>query len=359
MNESIEQASASRLPVKTTQPFLALFMDMKDVRCLVIGAGAVAARKAKALLDAGAILTVIAPESNSAMQALIHCFPITFHQRLYEVVDLKGYRLVVAATDNPKINAQIAADAKLQDLLVNVVEPGHLSNAVIPAMINRLPLQVAIFSGGATPALVRNLQRQLEAFIPAQLGLLVMLAGSLRKMIKNSLPDIALRRQFWRDFVSGAISDNALKGDIDAAKILAEQALITHNSKAIVDIVDVGSGDPELLTIRGLRFLQQPDVVLYERDVDPTILTLIPHEVERIPLYVPTSDSILNLATLHALIVSLTLQGKHVACLYSNLTETRMAVQQLASALQLENIHCRVVSSVHNPIDKINRNDTL
>jgi len=332
----------------STPPFLPLFIELKGLQCLVIGAGAVAARKAKALLDAGAILTVVAPASSMAMQELMQRFTITLHQRLYETADLENCRLVIAATDNPIINAQIAADAKLQGLFVNVVEPGYLSNAVIPAVINRLPLQVAIFSGGATPALVRNLQRQLEAFIPARLGLFVSLAGSMRKLIKSSMPDMAHRRQFWRAFVSGSISEKALAGDILGASALAEHALTTHESKACVDIVAVGPGDPELLTLRALRLLQQPDVVIYDQALNSETLALIPPEVERIPVFVSPSESILKLSIVHDLLLKLTMQNKHVACLHSSHPDAITSEQQIMDMLISAHIYYRIVPGVQN-----------
>lgn len=340
LSTSTEQAS--------TLPFLPLFIELQGFPCLVIGAGAVAARKAKALLDAGAILTVVAPASSMAMQALMQRFTITLHQRLYEASDLANCRLVIAATDNPAINAQIAADAKLRGLLVNVVEPGHLSNAVIPAVINRLPLQIAIFSGGATPALVRNLQRQLEAFIPARLGLLVSLAGSMRRIIKQSMPDMVQRRQFWRAFVSGAISEKALTGDALGARALAEDALVTHESKALVDVIAVGPGDPELLTLRALRLLQQPNVVIHDQALNPEILARIPPEVERIPVCVPPGESLLKLSIVHDHVLKLAMQHQHVACLHGSYPDTVATEQQLVDMLISAHIHYRTVPGVHH-----------
>lgn len=337
---STEQAS--------TLPFLPLFIELQGLPCLVIGAGYVAARKAKALLDAGAILTVVAPASSLAMQALMQRFTITLHQRLYEATDLANCRLVIAATDNPAINAQIAADAKLRGLLVNVVEPGHLSNAVIPAVINRLPLQIAIFSGGATPALVRNLQRQLEAFIPARLGLLVSLAGSMRRLIKQSMPDMAQRRQFWRAFVSGAISEQSLAGDVLGARTLVEQALTTSERKACVDVIAVCPSDPELLTLRALRLLQQPDVVIHDQALNPEILACIPPEVECIPVCVPPGESLLKLPIVHDLVLKLAMQHQHVACLHSSYPKTPATDLQLLAMLVSANIHYRIVPGVHH-----------
>ena len=331
----------------STQPFLPLFIELTGMQCLVVGAGAVAARKAKALLDAGAVLTVVAPASGTAMQALMQRFTITMHQRLYEVTDLANCRLVIAATDNPTINAQIAEDAKLQGLLVNVVEPGHLSNAVIPAVINRLPLQVAIFSGGATPALVRNLQRQLEAFIPARLGLLVSLAGSLRKLIKSSMPDITQRQQFWRTFVSGAISEKVLTGDVLGARALAEEALASDESRARVDVIAVGPGDPELLTLRALRLLQQPNVVIHDQALNTEILALVPPEVERISVSVPLGESLLQLPIVHDLLLKLAEQHQHVACLHGGQFDTVASEQTLLNMLTSRSIRYRTVSHVY------------
>ena len=331
------------------QLFQPLLLDFKNFPCLIIGAGPIAARKAKALLSVGARLTIVAPECSPAMQMLLKDHEMTVHERCYEVSDLTGQRLVIAATDNESLNTEIAADAKHRSLFVNVVEPGYLSNAFIPATINRYPLQIAIFSGGAAPALVSQLQRQLEAFIPKRFEQLAAFAKSLRMQVKKALPEIQNRRQFWRDLMGGPIAEKLLAGDVAGATSLANLTL-TGQVKKIqrVDIIEVGSADPELLTLRAVRLLQQPDFVVYDQTLNGEILELIPLEVERIAVLAPPDRSILNQTTTINLVIKLALQGKHVVCLQSGNHQLAENQLLLVDGLVKAGIDYRIVPSVHS-----------
>lgn len=262
---------------------LALFVDFSGQPCLVVGGGPVAVRKATTLLKAGAKLTVVALKCSPAMHELVVSQQVTYFERRYLAEDLSGQRLIVVATDDAGLNASIASAAKQQDLLVDVANPGHLSNAVIPTVIDRAPLQIALFSGGASPALVRQLNRQLEAFIPHSYGRLAAFARSLRHRVKTDLLETSQRRRFWRHLLSGPVAEHLLSGGEAGARELAEQHIAQQGALVgTVMLVGAGPGDPELLTVRALRQLQQVDVVVHDRLVGPGVLALIPEDVERI-----------------------------------------------------------------------------
>lgn len=216
---------AEGAPEPARPPFLPLFMECADMPCLVVGAGEVAARKAQALLQAGASLTVVAPVCVPAMDGLRRNHPVAYHARAYRPDDLAGQRLVVAATDDEAVNSAIAAEAKRQGLLVNVVAPGRLGNAVIPAVIDRFPFRIALFSDGAAPALVRHLRLKLEACIPPSYGRLAAFAGAWRERVRQALPQEAQRRRFWADLLDGPIAEQVLAGDEAAAGERLEQGL--------------------------------------------------------------------------------------------------------------------------------------
>ena len=330
------------------QLFQPLFLDFKNFPCLIIGAGAVAARKAQALLAVGARLTIVAPTFSLAMQTLFKDHTMTMHQRCYAVSDLSGQRLVIAATDNAGVNTEIAADAKQRFLFVNVVEPGHLSNVFIPASINRYPLQIAIFSGGAAPALVSQLYRQLEALMPKRFEQLAVFAKSLRWQVKKTLPDIQNRRQFWRDLMAGPIAEKLLAGDEAGATSLAHLTL-TGQVKKIprVEIIEVGCADPEMLTLRAVRLLQQLDYAVYDQSLNSEILELLPLEVERIAVLAPPGLSMLNQTTTINLLIKLALQGKHVACLQSGNHQVAQNQLLLVDGLLKAGIEYQIVPGVH------------
>lgn len=202
IKDQIASMTENEIPDQGRPPLLPLFIDFVGQPCLVVGAGKVAARKSASLIKAGAKITVVAPESSPEMSELCVSHGIEWHMRRYHENDLSGQRLVIAATNDPTLNSAIASAAKRQNILVNVVDPGLVGNAVVPAVIDRSPVQIALFSGGASPALIRQLHRQLEAFIPKTYSRLVIYAGSLRERIKQAFPESGQRHRFWQQFIT-------------------------------------------------------------------------------------------------------------------------------------------------------------
>lgn len=320
-----------------------MFVDFAGEPCLVVGAGRVAARKAAALLQAGTRLTVVAPQCGPEMRALMAAHVVVYQERRYAADDLREQRLVVAATDDATLNMEIAAAAKRAGMLVNVAVPGHAGNAVIPAAIHRAPLQIALFSGGATPALVRQLQRQLEAFIPRRYGRLAAFAGELRERVSQRLPDAAQRQAFWRGLLAGPAAERLLAGDETGARHLAEQRLAGHDAApGRVDIVGAGSGDPELLTVRALRLLQQADVVVHDRTVTPELLAVIPQETERIGV----DDATCGYDEINHILIAQASQGRHVLHLRPGDPCAHGAESEEIETLAAAGIACQVVPGV-------------
>lgn len=320
-----------------------LFVDVAGESCLLVGAGKVAARKAAALLKAGASLTVVAPECGREMETLLLSHAITHHVRHYAAGDLRGQRLVVAATDDAALNAAIAVEARRLGMLVNVATPRHAGNAVIPAAIERAPLQIALFSGGTTPALMRHLHRQLDAFIPQRYGRLAAFAGELRERIGKRLPEATERREFWRDLLAGPAADKLLAGDEAGARNLAEQHIARHAAaQGHVDLVGAGPGDPELLTLRALRLLQQADVVVHDLPLAHDVLALIPQDVERIGV----SRASCSQQEINRILIEQARQGRRVLRLRDGNPCAAGSACEEVEALAAAGITCRLVPGI-------------
>lgn len=267
------------------RPWLSLFLDFSEQPCLLVGGGVIAARKLERLLAANARITLVAPQLAPATAALIGDGRIVFHQRPYQASDLDGHKLVVAATDDAAVNQAIAQAAGALAIPVNVATPGGLSTALLPHTIERGPVRIAVSSGGASPALMRQLNRHLEALIPKAYGELASLLASCREKIVRRFPDMAMRRCFHRVIVEGEVSELAFAGHADHARAALEKALAAEQDpvqSGEVYLVGAGPGDPQLLTLRALRLMQKADVVIYDRLIGPEIIELIRPDAERI-----------------------------------------------------------------------------
>lgn len=263
--------------------WLALFVDIANRPCLVVGGGAVAARKTRRLLAAGARVTLVAPRLGQAIAALAAGGDINVHRRPFHVDDLEGQKLVVAATDDEAINTAIAQAACELDIPVNVAAPGHLSTVILPKVIDRAPVQIAVASGGASPALMRQLNRHLDALIPRAYGELAAVLAEFRDEVGARFADADERRRFHDAIIDGPVSEHVFAG----RHALAREVLLNAIREGVppasgeVYLVGAGPGDPELLTLRALRLMQKADVVVYDRLIGPDILELIRFDAER------------------------------------------------------------------------------
>lgn len=292
--------------------FLPLFHKLQDRPVLVIGGGEVALRKARLLSDAGARLRVVAPQIRSELQALAGLE--SFVLRGYESGDLQGVSLVIAATDDVSLNAQISADAQALGIPVNVVDAPALCSVIFPAIVDRSPLIVAVSSGGDAPVLARLIRAKIETWIPATYGQLANLGKRFRERVKQLFPDVQQRRVFWEDVFQGQIAESVFAGKLGEGERLLEEKIAGAAPRALgeVYLVGAGPGDPDLLTFRALRLMQQADVVLYDRLVAPAIIDLCRRDAERVYVGKRRADHALPQEAINQRLVDLAKQGKRV-----------------------------------------------
>ncbi|MFI8608710.1 siroheme synthase CysG [Pseudomonas sp. NPDC077649] len=292
--------------------FLPLFHKLQDRPVLVIGGGEVALRKARLLSDAGARLRVVAPEIRSELQELAG--PASIFLRGYQASDLQGVALVIAATDDEPLNAQISVQAQALGIPVNVVDAPALCSVIFPAIVDRSPLIVAVSSGGDAPVLARLIRAKIETWIPATYGQLANLGKRFRERVKQLFPDVQQRRVFWEDVFQGQVAESVFAGKPEEGERLLEARLADAAPRALgeVYLVGAGPGDPDLLTFRALRLMQQADVVLYDRLVAPAIIELCRRDAERIYVGKRRADHAVPQEQINQLLIDLARQGKRV-----------------------------------------------
>lgn len=300
--------------------FFPVFLNLKGRRCLVVGGGEVAANKLQGLLEAEAEATLVAPEATAEIAALEEQGRISRQAREFIPEDLAGCALVIAATDDEQTNRRVAEAATARNILVNVVDNPQLCGFIMPSVVDRRPVQVAVSTGGASPVLARLLRARLETLIPAAYGRLATLLRDFRGRVKARIPQATERRRFWEDIAQGPVAEMVFAGQDEAAARALEQALETSpategagaNKTGEVYLVGGGPGDPDLLTFRALRLMQQADVVLYDRLVAPAIVALTRKDARKIYVGKERDSHTVPQAELNALLVRLAKEGKRV-----------------------------------------------
>ena len=293
-----------------------IFIKLQNCPCLIVGGGDVASRKTQQLLKADARITVIAPKINSTLQSLVRDGQITHLQKNYEQIDIEQMELVIAATDDQQLNNLIAQHAKTRKILINVVDNPDAGSFIMPSVIDRNPVMIAVSTGGASPVLARLLRARLETLIPASYGKLASLISRFRQRVKGQFPDIRDRRRFWEHILQGPVAEMLYAGQDQRALDSLEKQLTEESPYADsigeVYLVGGGPGDPDLLTFRALRLMQQADVVLYDRLVAPAIVDLVRKDAERIYVGKERDKHTLPQEQINQLLVDLAKQGKRV-----------------------------------------------
>ncbi|MEH2921826.1 siroheme synthase CysG [Samsonia erythrinae] len=264
--------------------YLPIFCQLRDKPCLLVGGGEIAERKARLLLDAGASLTVNAPNFNAQFLAWEQAAQLTLIRGTFEPTLLDSVWLVIAATDDSDVNNHIYASANERRIFCNVVDSPERASFIMPSIIDRSPLMVAVSSGGSAPVLARLLREKLESILPQHLGKLAALAGTLRGRVKKRFHSMSARRRFWEKlFVHDRLAQALANEDSPRVQQLTEQLFSAPlEDRGEVTLVGAGPGDAALLTLKGLQQLQQADIVVYDRLVSEEILNLSRRDAERI-----------------------------------------------------------------------------
>ncbi len=261
-------------------PWLPITLRLAGARVLVVGGGEVAARKVRLLLKAAPRIEIVALELNAELAALAEQAVVRLIGKTFDPKQVQGCRLVIAATDDRDLNRKVAAAADAANVPVNCVDDPAPSSFITPSLVERAPLWVAISSGGAAPVLARRLRERIEALLPAGYGRLAAFMERHRPRVKALA--VEQRRALWEQFLDGPGPERLLVGDEAAAAIELESLIQGEPARGEVYLVGAGPGDPDLLTFRALRLMQQADVVLFDRLVSPAIMELVRRDAERV-----------------------------------------------------------------------------
>ncbi len=298
--------------------YLPIFLDLRGRRALVVGGGEVAARRVNLLRRAGASVSLVAPKVGGAVRRQITNDALAHFAEPFAPDHLRGCALAVAATDSRAVNRSVARHARLAGIPVNVVDDPALCTFIMPAIIDRSPVVVAVSTGGASPILARMLRARLEALIPAAYGRLAKLAAAWRPRARGLLPDAVMRRRFWEDALDGPTSERVFANDAAGAEAslraaLANAAASRTPARGEVWIIGAGPGDPELLTLGALRLMQKADVIVHDRLVSDAVLELARRDAPRI--YAGKARAAHSMAQdeINDLLVRLAREGKRVA----------------------------------------------
>ena len=315
-----------------------LFFKLEGRKVLIVGGGEVALRKADLLSRAGACITILAPDISHEIRELLSDNKHELIEKNYHKSYMSGARVIIAATDDETLNHEIHADATELNIPVNVVDTPPLCDFIFPAIIDRNPIVIGISSNGKAPVLARLLRARLETLIPQGYGKLAKLAGDFRSEVKSKIPTLTGRRQFWERAFEGQVSQlmfagneteaaAQLQADLDStAAAIHDKAHAAGNTTPTLSdesekksppvgevyIVGAGPGDPELLTFKALRLMQQADIVYYDALVSPQVLDLCRRDADKVFVGKKRSNHTVAQLGINELLVNSAKEGRRV-----------------------------------------------
>ncbi len=266
--------------------FLPIFLKCHNRLAVVIGGSSVALRKIRLLNRAGMRIKVVARRCSDALYLLSKHRTITLQERDYQETDIDNAFFVIAATDDSRLNLEIGEHCRKRSILFNNVDGVDDSDFIFPTTIHRPPMQIAVTTGGASPLLARSLAKHLANCTPNNYSKLAALVGDYRDRVKQTFAASAERKLFWETVLRSRVADLVFENRVAAAEALLqkmlERKIARPEAVGEVYLVGAGPGDPDLLTFKALRLMQQADVVLYDRLVSPPILELLRSDAEKI-----------------------------------------------------------------------------
>ncbi len=297
--------------------YLPIFMNMRERRAVIVGGGVVASRKASLVARTGAIITVISVEVSPAMRVVLRDERHRWIARAFSDDDLAEASLVIAATDDADANRRVYDVATRSGIPVNVVDCPSLCSFIVPAIVDRSPVVVAVSTGGRSPVLARHIKSQLERFLPARLGRLAEICGRYRQRLVEAIASPGRRRRTWESLFEGRLPELVFAGqDAEAAAVIEaglESGDATEPVRGAVYLIGAGPGDPELLTLKAQRLLQRADVVLYDRLVPVGVLDMCRRDAEMIYVGKRCNDHTIAQCEISELLVEHARQGRRVA----------------------------------------------
>ena len=268
--------------------YFPLNIELNKKLILLVGGGEVAERKLDLLVKAKAQVIIMSPTFTDYLQTFSNRAELTFVDSEYKTSILDEYKFsfVIAATNNEDLNKKIAKDANEKNILVNVVDRPEICDFIFPSILERGPVTVSVSTGGASPVLARMLRTKLETSIPGGYGKLAKIVSDNRVVVRKKFKNFKSNRIFWEEILNSKFVDLVLSGQEGAAEKFLEKEIENFDenkkSEGEVYLVGAGPGDPDLLTFRALRLMQQADIVLYDRLVHPDIIELVRRDAQKI-----------------------------------------------------------------------------
>lgn len=294
--------------------YLPIFVDLTGRPVLVVGGGPVAARKAQLLIRAGARVTVVAPEACGELRIWHRNGRLEWLARRYRPSDLKGVRLAFAATGDTGLHARIRRHADRRGVLVNSADDSGNCDFILPAIVDRSPVIVAVSTGGASPVVARRVRIQIELLLPRSLGALARFLGRTRSRVAERIRNPDARRRFHETLIEGPVARALDAGRLKLAEHRFKQALngAAETRPGRVTLAGAGPGDPELLTLKALASLQRADVIVHDGLVSEPVLDLARRDARRISVAKRSGDHSAVQSEINALLIDLARAGKEV-----------------------------------------------
>ena len=298
--------------------FLPVFLRSQDKPVVVYGDGLAVTKKMRLLQRSGCHILLYTENPQPVLLDFIEEQELTYETRRPEVKDFQAGLVTVIASENKQVNQELAIIATEAGVCKNVIDDQDACDFIMPATVDRSPVIIAVSTSGATPVLARLLRSRIETAIPATYGRLASFAAQFRTKLKATVTNSRSRYRFWESLIHGVVAEKVLAGKDAEAQILAEELMrqVSESDDEInqgeVYLVGAGPGDPDLLTFKALRLMQQADVVLYDRLIGEGILNMVRHEAERIYVGKMKNDHAVPQEEISALLVRLAKQGKRV-----------------------------------------------
>jgi uroporphyrin-III C-methyltransferase/precorrin-2 dehydrogenase/sirohydrochlorin ferrochelatase len=286
-------------------------LEMSNRPCLVIGGGAVAQRKAEALLAVGALVTVISPKLTEQLSSWVGKGKIHHVALEYEDGDLDGYEIVFVATDDNDVNKAVAKEGRSRRVWVNAADDPANCDFILPSVLRRGDLTVAVSTGGKSPALAKAIREDLEKSLPEHYSLLTRVAGEVRQELRER--SLIPSADAWRNTLNDEFRQLIREGrEHEASEYLRDRLIPTPLESGKVYLVGAGPGDPKLLTVRALELLRMAEVIVYDRLVNPVILEEVPPGAIRVFVGKDTGHHPIPQEEINSILINFARQGRHV-----------------------------------------------
>ena len=298
--------------------YFPFFLQLDQLPCLIVGGGSVAERKLDLLIKAKADITVISLEFSDYILDLAKTHNVRCVKKEYsnKILEENKYNFVISATNDVSLNERVAKDCKKYNIIVNVVDQPEICDFIFPSILERGDITVAVSTGGASPVLARVLRTKLETMVPGSYGKLAEIVSANRIKVREKMKKFSSNKIFWEKMLNGKFLELVLSGKTDEAKSFLDEQIDNFDediaNQGEVYLVGAGPGDPDLLTFKALRLMQQADIALYDRLVHPSIVDLIRRDATKIYVGKERDNHVVRQEEINELLVKYAKEGKKV-----------------------------------------------